>query len=91
MRIVMEDIDKRLTKVEDNTRKILFHLESDGSTNTKGLIESHYDMEKRLRLLELERKVEKVRSGIYGILGGAIIVVVWYVVQQWINQNIFGK
>ena len=91
MSITMEDIDKRLTVVEENTRKILFYLESDSKTNTKGIIESHHDIEKRLRLLELERKMEKVRSGIYGIVGGGMIVVVWFVVQEWVKHNIFGK
>ena len=91
MKTTMEDIDKRLTVVENNTRKILFHLESDGKTNTKGLIENHHDMDQRLRLLELERRIEKVRAGIYGIIGGGVIVVIWFVVQQWLKHNIFEK
>ena len=91
MGITMEDIDKRLTKVEHNTTKILFYLESDDTTKSKGIVEMVNDTDKRVKLLELERKIEKVRSGIYGVLGGSVIIVVWFVIKEWIKHNVVNK
>jgi hypothetical protein len=87
MNITMEQIERRLTAVEKDTKKILFYIESDPTTNSKGLVEKLIENEKRIELLELKNKLEKVRTGFFvaGISG--VFVVIGFVIEAWINQK----
>jgi len=89
MPLTMEDINKRLTVVEDNTKEILGILKSSKDFNRKGLVETVQDHSDRLSLLELQKKIEKVKAGILGFLVGGVIVIIWFLIQQWFKQNIF--
>lgn len=88
MTITMEDIDERLKIVEDNTKKILFYLESDDKTKRKGFIEALQNVDERVRLLELQRKVERARNGILGGLIGGGVAIVTYILKNWWENNI---
>ena len=87
MSITMDNIEKRLKVVEDNTTKILFYMESDPTTKKKGFIESLKDTEERVRLLELQKKLENIRNGT--IAGGVsfVFIVVAFFIQAWVNNK----
>jgi len=87
MSITMDNIEKRLKVVEDNTTKILFYMESDPTTKKKGFIESLKDTEERVRLLELQKKLENIRNGT--IAGGVsfVFIVVAFFIEAWVNNK----
>ena len=89
MKLTMQDIDHRLQVVEDNTKQILGILKSNSEFNTKGLVETVQDIDKRILLLELQERIYKVKAGVFGFLFGGVIVIVWFVIQQWFKQNVF--
>lgn len=65
-----------ITKLDDKVTKILFHLESDPRTNTKGLVEKFGIMEGQIQDLLTREKVYKAKAGVYGVFGGAVLMVV---------------
>ncbi len=87
MSITMEEIDARLKVVEDNTKKILWYLESDPTTKRKGFIESLHDTQKRVKNLELQRKLERVRNGTIAGAVSFVVIVISFWVQAWINNK----
>jgi hypothetical protein len=91
----MNDIERRLLKIEadleefgEDTKKILFYLESDPQTKKKGIVEILSDTEERVRILELQRKLERVRNGTLAGVVSSAIVIFGFVVEQWIRGNI---
>jgi len=89
--ITMEKIEERLTVVEHNTQKILTLLQSDDDFKTKGLVETSQEHEKRIALLELQKKIDKVKNGGIGFVFGGLIVIIWFLIQEWFKHNVFGK
>lgn len=87
MLITMEEIDARLKVVEDNTKKILFYMESDPATKRKGFVETLRETEERVRLLELQKKLENIRNGT--IAGGVsvVVIVIGFFIQSWISNK----
>ena len=70
------DEKQALKQMDDKVTKILFHLESDPRTNTKGLVEKFGIMEGQIQDLLTREKVYKAKAGVYGVFGGAILMVV---------------
>ena len=56
--------------------KILFHLESDSSTNTKGLVESHHLLVYRVSTLEDDKKKIKAKVSLIAAASGFIIILI---------------
>lgn len=88
MSITMDEIiEKRLKVVEDNTTKILFYMESDPTTKRQGFIETLQQTEERVRLLELQKKLENIRNGTIAGLVSFVFIVVAFFIQAWINNK----
>jgi hypothetical protein len=88
MIITMADIDERLKIVEDNTTKILFYLENDDKTGKKGIVAQVENNTERVSLLELQKKMERARNGIFGAMGGVAVAIVYIVITAFVNQKI---
>jgi len=56
-------------KLNEKVTKILFYLESDSSTNQKGLVEKVSDIEQTINKMEMQ--TFKV-GAVFGIIGGGI-------------------
>lgn len=88
MGIVMEDIEKRLQVVEKNTTEILGYIKTDPTTKRIGIFETMQDTERRVRLLELDKKIQRVTvGGIAGVVS-VIGVILGFMIQAWVNKNI---
>lgn len=80
-------IEKRLIVLENNTEEIINLLKSRPHFGQKGLVETVEETAEKLRMLELDRKIQKARIG---TIAGAISVFVSitsFVIQQWIKNK----
>lgn len=53
--------------------KVLFYLEDDPTTNSKGLISRLAEVENRLSDMVTQNKIDKGKKTVYFFIGGAII------------------
>lgn len=53
--------------------KMLFYLEDDPTTNTKGLISRLSSVEEKLSSMETKAQIDKGKQGVYFVVGGAIL------------------
>lgn len=78
---------KEFETLTSNVERILYILESDSKTNTKGLVELVHNSEHRLNKMELENKQLKSRIGTYGVIGGSIISFLVWLGQYFITKD----
>lgn len=64
-----------ITNLDEKVTKILFHLESDPRTNTKGLVEKFGIMEAQISDLLTREKVYKAKATAWGAVGGFILII----------------
>ena len=67
-----EEFELLKTKLD----KVIFHLEDDATTGTKGLISRLTAVEKALTDIDTKAQVEKGRRGVYYVSGGALIWII---------------
>lgn len=60
-------------EMRKDVTKILFYLESDKTTNQKGLVERVKEIEGKLDELVVENKILKAKAATYGVIGGALL------------------
>ena len=80
-------IEKRLIVLENNTEEIINLLKSRPHFGQKGLVETVEETAEKLRMLELDRKIQKARIG---TIAGAISIFVSitsFVIQQWLKNK----
>ena len=53
--------------------KVLFYLEDDDKTNTKGLISRLSKVENQLNEMVTKSQIDKGKKSVYYVLGGAVI------------------
>ena len=75
---------KTLDRLDSTVTKILFHLESDPRTNTKGLVEKFGIMEEQIKDLLTRERIYKAKAGVYGIFGGAAL----WLIKEFISKII---
>ena len=64
-----EDFDALKAKFD----KVLFYLEDDNKTNTKGLISRLAAVESQLSDMVTKSQIDKGKKSVYYVLGGAVI------------------
>ena len=72
MPTTMNDVEKRLQSVEEDTKQILSILKSNSDYNTKGLFEQVNDNTNAIREIQIKDKVRTGQFLILAFLGGAI-------------------
>jgi hypothetical protein len=70
---------KDIKQLNDKVTKILFYLESDGTTNQKGLVEKFSDMSKLIDSMLI--KNYKINA-IFGIVGSGIFWIVKFLITK---------
>lgn len=70
-----------------NVKRILYILESDSRTNTKGLVEIVHDTEKRLNNIEISNKQLKSKVATYGVIGGSIISFLVWIGKHFVTKD----
>ena len=77
---------KRFERMEDDIQRILFILESDDRTNSKGLVETVQNNKSSIDKIYSEHQVLKAIASIWGVIGAAIFsFVVWVVKEVFIK------
>lgn len=74
--------------IKDKLSRILFILESDPKTNTKGLVERVHAIEVALDALLTREQIYKAKATTWGIIGGAIGGAVTYIFKFAITKFI---
>ena len=72
MPTTMNDVEKRLQSVEEDTKQILSILKSNSDYNTKGLFEQVNDNTNAIREIQIKDKVRTGQFLALAFLGGAI-------------------
>lgn len=80
--------NERIDKLDRNVQKILFILESDNRTNSKGLVETVHENKAKVKELESSEKLMKQRMASYGAIGGAVITAFLWFVKQLISKEL---
>lgn len=84
-----KDLWVKLSKVDAALNRVLFLLESDDATKTKGLVETVNDVKKSVEEMQVNSKITKAKNTVYGGVGGAIIAGLIWVLQEFF-KNKFG-
>lgn len=72
MPTTMNDVEKRLQSVEEDTKQILSILKSNSDYNTKGLFEQVNDNTNAIREIQIKDKVRTGQFLVLAFLGGVI-------------------
>ncbi len=62
----------KIDELEHKIERLLFILDSDKKTNTKGLVEKVNTINKSLNELLVREKIYKTKAGTWGAVGGII-------------------
>ena len=79
--------DTKIDKLIEDVRMIRFILESDGRTKSKGLVERVSDLDDSVDGLETREKVLDQKIAIYGVIGGSIVTVVYWIGRYFITKD----
>ncbi len=75
------------TQLIQKIDRVLFILESDNRTNTKGLVERTADLEKKVGFLESDRKsfttVAKTLKVVWGLLAAVGTFLLWLISKKY--------
>ena len=72
-----KNIYNQLTELKQGLSRVLFILESDQTTNSKGLVETVRNIEQDIDEIKTQNKVDKARIATYGVFGGAFLVALY--------------
>lgn len=79
----IEKINNKLDQVLDENRRILFYLNNDVNTGSKGLIQSVRDMGEDISKIKLKMAISGAKRAvwntIFGVIGGSLAAIVKYI------------
>lgn len=78
--------EERMEIVEKKLDKILFYLESDKTTNQKGLVERLSLLQEKVNDLLKREEIYKGKATVWGIVGGAILYGVMFLAKLLLNK-----
>lgn len=81
-------LNKRLIEIEKQLNRILFILQSDDSTNSKGLVEKVGDIRLDFYKLVEELKIQKAKRNIWAAVAGGIGAAILWLIKLLITKNI---
>lgn len=83
-----DKLNKDFEELKPKIEKMLFYLEDDPATNTKGLISRLTSVEKQLSDMLTESKIDKGKKSTYFFIGG---VVIWIITNFEKVLSFFGS
>lgn len=83
-----DKLNKDFEELKPKIEKMLFYLEDDPATNTKGLISRLTSVEKQLADMLTESKIDKGKKSTYFFIGG---VVIWIITNFEKVLSFFGS
>jgi len=83
-----EKLNKDFEELKPKIEKMLFYLEDDPATNSKGLISRLTSVEKQLADMLTESKIDKGKKSTYFFIGG---VVIWIITNFEKVLSFFGS
>lgn len=83
-----QNIKEELRELSKQNERILYLLNSDPATKRKGLVEKLDTMEEILNDLIVRDKVLKAKATVWGVVGSAVLMVVWQLIQKLVIPNI---
>ena len=81
-------LNKDFEELKPKIEKMLFYLEDDPATNSKGLISRLSSVEKQLVEMLTESKIDKGKKSTYFFIGG---VVIWIITNLEKVLSFFGS
>lgn len=83
-----DQLNKDFEALKPKIDKMLFYLEDDAATNSKGLISRLTTVEKQLAEMLTENKIDKGKKSTYFFIGG---VVIWIITNLEKVLSFFGS
>lgn len=82
----IDELEGKVNDLEKKIDKILFYLESDATTNQKGLVERVSLLAKNVSEIMKREEIFKGKATVWGIVGGALLSII-----IWIGKFLISK
>jgi len=71
----IDNFEDKIDSLEIKLDKILFYMNNDPQTGKKGVIAEMEDLKKTISELLTREKVYQAKASVYGVVGGALVIV----------------
>lgn len=81
IKVQLTDITETLESISERTRKIEHHLYNDTETDSDGIVKKVRVIDSRLKTLEEKEKIKDAKMGVWGMVGGGILMAINEVIK----------
>lgn len=81
IKVQLTDITETLESISERTRKIEHHLYNDTETDSDGIVKKVRVIDSRLKILEEKEKIKDAKMGVWGMVGGGILMAIIEVIK----------
>lgn len=77
IKVQLGEIAEALESIGERTHKIERHLYNDNETDSDGIVKKVRLIDGRVKNLEDKEKVKDAKMGVWGMVGGAVLMVIY--------------
>ena len=81
IKVQLNDITQTLESTSERIRKIEHHLYNDTETDSDGIVKKVRVIDSRLKTLEEKEKIKDAKMGVWGMVGGGVLMAVIEVIK----------
>lgn len=78
------ELEHNLDQLSRAVNKVLYYIESDPTTNRKGLVEDMDSLKVILNDVQVREKVYKAKATVWGMVGAGVLSIAWQVIKHLI-------
>jgi len=87
IKVSLGEITETLESISERTRKIEHHLYNDSETDSDGIVKKVHILNNRVKALEDKDKVKDAKMGVWGMIGGAVLMVGYEILKYLFTSH----